>query len=102
MNILPPSPPLHSRSYLSSKAKRANSELRDPVVLEEHALRFIGHSNRDGGEVLSLAAHRHRRRVAHTQVRARRSRIRLTEDQPHHQPEGETAWRRKETGKVSL
>lgn len=83
-------------SYLSPEAKRANSKLRDPVVLEEHALRLIGHSDRDGGEVLRLAAHSHGSRVAHAQVRARRCRTWLTEDQPHHQPEGETAWRRAE------
>lgn len=88
-------PRLHfSPSYLSSKAKRANSKLRDPVVLEENALRLVGHSDRDGGEVLRLAAHGHGRRVAHAQVRARRCRTWLAEDQPHHQPEGEAAWRR--------
>ena len=87
-------PLLHTLSYLSSEAKRANSELRDPVVLEKHALRLVGHSDRDGGEVLRLAAHSHGRRVAHAQVRARRCRTWLAEDQPHHQPKGETAWRR--------
>lgn len=78
--------------YLSAEAKRANSELRDAVVLEEHALRFVGHSDWHGGEVLRLAAHGHWGRVAHAQVRARRRRARLAEDQPHHQPEGEAAW----------
>lgn len=68
------SSPVCTRSYLSSEAKRANSKLHDPVVLEEHTLRLIGHSDRDGGEVLRLAAHSHRRRVAHTVMRARRSR----------------------------
>lgn len=95
----PPNPPTHTppyphsypHSYLSPKAKRANSKLRDPVVLEEHALRLIGHSDRDGGEVLRLAAHSHWCRVAHAQMRARRCRTWLAEDQPHHQPEGETA-----------
>lgn len=78
---------------MSAEAKRANSELRDPVVLEEHALGLIGHSDRDGGEVLRLAAHGHGSRVAHAVMRARRRRTWLAEDQPHHQPEGETAWR---------
>lgn len=82
-NALPP--------YLSPEAKRANSELRDTVVLEEHALRLIGHSDWHGGEVLRLAAHGHWGWVAHAQVRARRCRVRLAEDQPHHQPEGESA-----------
>lgn len=92
-------PELHIESstvlpYLSPEAKRANSELRDPVVLEENALRLIGHSHRDGGEVLRLAAHSHGCRVAHAQVRAPRDRAGLGQDQPHHQPEGETAWMR--------
>lgn len=82
---------LHTPSHLSSEAERANSELRDAVVLEKHALRLVGHSDRDGGEVLRLAAHSHGSRVAHAQVRARRCRTRLAEDQPHHQPERETA-----------
>lgn len=78
-------------SYLRSEAKRTNSELRDPVVLEEDALRLIGHSRRDSGEVLRLAAHSHGGRVAHAQMRARRCRTGLAEDQPHQQPQGETA-----------
>lgn len=80
-------------SYLSSEAKRANSELRDPVVLEEYALRLVGHSRRYSGEVLRLAAHSHWSRVAHAKVRARRRQTWLAEDQPHQQPQGETAYR---------
>lgn len=94
--FLPPMqmPIFHTSSYLSPEAKRANSKLRDPVVLEKNALRVVGHSDRDGGEVLRLAAHSHGSRVAHARMRARRCRTWLAEDQPHHQPEGETAWKR--------
>lgn len=55
----------HPLSYLSSEAKRANSKLRDPVVLEEYALRFVGHPHGHSGKVLRLTAHCHWCRVAH-------------------------------------
>lgn len=76
--------------HLCLKTKGVSSELSDAVVLQEYTLRVIGHSSRNSGEVLRLAADCHGRVVAYTQPGTCLTRCTATCQQPHHQPERQT------------
>lgn len=72
--------------YLCLKAEGVCAKLCNAVVLQENALRVVGHTSWNYGEVLRLAADRHGRRVTHTQSGARTHPAWLHHHQPQNQP----------------
>lgn len=72
--------------YLCLKAEGVRAKLCDAVVLQENTLRVVGHTSWDYGDVLWLAADRHRCRVTHTQSGARSHPTWLHHHQPQNQP----------------
>lgn len=80
-------------NYLRLKAKGVCAELRDAVVLQENPLRVVRHASRHDGEVLGLAADRHRRRVTHAQLGTCFHPAWLQHHQPQNQPKTKPTWR---------
>lgn len=80
-------------NYLRLEAKGVSAELSDAVVLQKNPLRVVRHASRHHAEVLGLAADRHRRRVAHTQLGTCFHPAWLQHQQPQNQPETKPTWR---------